>query len=140
MQYLVKVNYAGSEEWKIVHNGQDELKASIAFGQTVNQHITKFGSPDSRYKRELNDQGTYTVCSWTNKCTVKFDFLLWTSHSTEVFSRIDAIIRHIARTHYMYKDMPICHGKIRGIKEILKIFYMVEVSEGYVVDVLKTMK
>ena len=144
MQYIVKVNYAGSEEWKIMHNGQDELKACAAFGQIVNQNITKFGSPDNKEniwrRRDPNDQDAHTVCYWTNKCTVKIDFLQWTFHSTESFGKIDATIRHIARTHFAYKDMPICYRKIRGIKEILEIFYRIEVPERYVADVLKTMK
>lgn len=51
---------------------------------------------------------------------------------------IDCTIRKLACTHYMYgKNMPLCIGKARGIRNILEIFYNAEVTFKYVWVVLE---
>lgn len=51
---------------------------------------------------------------------------------------IDSRIRTIAENHYKYgKNMPLCMGKARGIRNILKYFYNVDVSFEYVWDILE---
>ena len=51
---------------------------------------------------------------------------------------INSRIRQLACEHYMYgKHMPLVFGKARGICDVLKFFYSIDVSVYYVWDVLE---
>lgn len=54
--------------------------------------------------------------------------------------RIDCTIRRLAKEHYCYgASMPLVFGKARGIADVLRSHYFVDVPIGYVWDVLSEM-
>jgi len=59
-------------------------------------------------------------------------------YSPSQLVEIDSTIRQLATEHYKYKHLPLCIGKTRGIVNVLKCFYSVDVGFYYVWDVLET--
>lgn len=71
----------------------------------------------------------------------KGEMIMTTTYHPHVLVQIYCTIRKLATEHYKYgKSMPLCFGKARGISEILRIFYDVDVSINDVWDVLKDFK
>lgn len=110
------------------------------FGNPVRKVEVQFAQLDDAYMAAaaVDDAGAFNI-NVSN--TVVHDLLaMRKKYSPAELCSIDCRIRKLAKEHCRYgASMPLVIGKARGISEVLRMCYDIDVSFGYVWDVLSEM-
>lgn len=113
---------------------------SYHFGKPVRMVEILFATLDDAYMAAaaVDDAGAININ--VSNSAVHDILAMQKKYNRAELCSIDCRIRKLAKEHYRYgASMPLVIGKARGISEVLRMCYDIDVSVGYVWDVLSEM-